>query len=146
MLSIAYSGFQFLSFEFLTKETHKFLHGSDNNIDKKNMLGLKHYAGLGSPNDPKTYTKLYEPEGKIIEHLLCGAVAGCFSTVASFPLDVIRTRIISQGNPKVYKNSWDAFQKIRKLEGHRGFYKGIDFLFDCTLDQLFNICFFQHFI
>lgn len=146
VLSIVYGVAQFLSFELLTKFTHNYFHKIDySKIEKKNMFDLKHHTGLGHPeHNPKTYTKLHEPEDKIIEHLLCGSIAGCVGTgmknylnvnltvlliqfnfaVTSFPLDVVRTRLISQGNPKVYKGVSDAVIKVYKLEGVRGYYKG----------------------
>lgn len=128
VLSIVYGTTQFSSFELLTKFTYKFFHGIEHsNMEKKNMHDLKHHTGLGHPeHHPKTYSKLHEPEAsKIIEHLLCGSVAGCVGTVTSFPLDVVRTRLISQGNPKVYHSMWDAVTKIYTREGVRGYYKGV---------------------
>lgn len=32
---------------------------------------------------------------------LCGAMAGLCASLASFPLDTVRTRLIAQGYPKV---------------------------------------------
>jgi solute carrier family 25 thiamine pyrophosphate transporter 19 len=34
-------------------------------------------------------------------HFVCGGVAGTLATVLSFPSDVVRTRIVAQGEPKV---------------------------------------------
>lgn len=126
VLSIVYGTTQFSSFELLTKITYKFLHGIEHSkLEKKNMHDLKHHTGLGHPeHHPKTYSKLHEPEGRVGEHLFCGSVAGCVGTVTSFPLDVVRTRLISQGNPKVYRSMWDAISKIYIREGIRGYYKG----------------------
>lgn len=31
----------------------------------------------------------------------CGAVAGCAATTLSYPFDVVRTRLVGQGEPKV---------------------------------------------
>ena len=125
-MSIVYGTAQFSSFELLTRLTYKYFHGIDNNsYEKKSLHDTKNHTGLGHPeHHPKTYTKLHEPEDKIIEHLLCGSIAGCVGTVTSFPLDVVRTRLISQGNPKVYKHMSDAVIKIYQLEGIRGYYKG----------------------
>lgn len=125
-LSILYGTAQFSSFELLTKLTYKFFHGIENKTVKKSMHDLKNHTGLGHPeHHPKTYTKLHEPEDQIFEHLICGSIAGCVGTITSFPLDVVRTRLISQGNPKVYRGMKDAVIKIYKLEGFRGYYKGL---------------------
>lgn len=127
VLSILYGTAQFSSFELLTRLTYKFFHGpiEIKSREKKSMHDPKHHTGLGHPeHHPKTFTKLHEPEDQILEHLICGSMAGCFGTITSFPLDVVRTRLISQGNPKVYRSMGDAIVKIYKLEGVRGYYKG----------------------
>lgn len=36
-----------------------------------------------------------------LSHGVCGAVAGLFATITSFPFDIVRTRLIAQGYPKV---------------------------------------------
>jgi len=56
---------------------------------------------------------------------LCGASAGCAATICSMPFDVIRTRLIAQGNTKMYKGSLHAFFKIGRMEGPRGFFSGL---------------------
>lgn len=38
-----------------------------------------------------------------IMHFVCGGVAGVFSSIISFPFDVVRTRLVAQGEPKVSK-------------------------------------------
>jgi len=34
-------------------------------------------------------------------HFVCGGLSGCLATLASQPFDVIRTRFVAQGQPKV---------------------------------------------
>ena len=36
-----------------------------------------------------------------VVHFVCGGMAGCVATIVSFPLDVLRTRLVAQGEPKV---------------------------------------------
>ena len=36
-----------------------------------------------------------------VTHFVCGGTAGCLATLASQPFDVIRTRFVAQGSPKV---------------------------------------------
>ena len=38
---------------------------------------------------------------KPVYFFVCGGVAGCVATVASLPTDVLRTRLVGQGEPKV---------------------------------------------
>ena len=40
-----------------------------------------------------------EPSVKL--HFVCGAASGVAATVTTLPLDVVRTRLVAQGEPKV---------------------------------------------
>ncbi|XP_044255563.1 mitochondrial thiamine pyrophosphate carrier [Tribolium madens] len=56
----------------------------------------------------------------------CGALAGCYATLASFPFDVVRTRLVAQSeNHKVYSGILQAFTSILKNEGFFVLYRGI---------------------
>ncbi|MQM00567.1 hypothetical protein Taro_033310 [Colocasia esculenta] len=54
-----------------------------------------------------------------------GALAGCAATVGSYPFDLVRTILASQGEPKVYSNMRSAFVDIFKNRGIRGLYAGL---------------------
>ncbi|KAG6431197.1 hypothetical protein SASPL_109274 [Salvia splendens] len=54
-----------------------------------------------------------------------GALAGCAATVGSYPFDLIRTLLASQGEPKVYPNMRAAFSDILIKRGFRGLYAGL---------------------
>ncbi|XP_013398092.1 mitochondrial thiamine pyrophosphate carrier [Lingula anatina] len=95
VLSVTYGGVQFVSFEFFTKEVWNEL--------------------------PSTLTTDYRP----ITHFMCGGLAGCISTLFCQPADVVRTRLIGQGEPKFYKTSWHAFSTLYAKEGFLAFYKGL---------------------
>ncbi|CAD5208460.1 unnamed protein product [Bursaphelenchus xylophilus] len=56
---------------------------------------------------------------------ICGALAGCAAMTSAMPLDVIRTRLVAQGKPKVYHSTLDAAVKIWKSEKIPGFFRGI---------------------
>jgi len=56
---------------------------------------------------------------------LCGSVAGCCAMTAAMPLDVIRTRLVAQGEPKVYRSTLHAAQKIWRYEKVPGFFRGV---------------------
>lgn len=69
----------------------------------------------------------YETEGKKLKpkyHFLCGGLAAGLTVFTSQPLDVIRTRLVAQGEPRIYKNMTDAAKQIWLHEGFRGLYKG----------------------
>jgi solute carrier family 25 S-adenosylmethionine transporter 26 len=46
-----------------------------------------------------------------------GAIAGAVTGVATTPLDVVKTRLMTQGTSQRYKNVVDCFSKIIKEEG-----------------------------
>ncbi|KAG8079000.1 hypothetical protein GUJ93_ZPchr0007g6267 [Zizania palustris] len=54
-----------------------------------------------------------------------GAIAGCAATVGSYPFDLLRTILASQGEPKVYPDMRSAFVDIIKTRGVRGLYAGL---------------------
>ncbi|XP_069692155.1 mitochondrial thiamine pyrophosphate carrier-like isoform X2 [Periplaneta americana] len=95
VLSVLYGVVQFVSFEMLTKQS---------------WLLFPH---------------LREDSYRPMVHFVCGGVAGSFATLFSFPPDVVRTRLIAQGEPKVYKNIFQAVNLIYTKEGPRAFFKGL---------------------
>ncbi|KAI8002614.1 Mitochondrial thiamine diphosphate carrier 2 [Camellia lanceoleosa] len=56
---------------------------------------------------------------------ISGALAGCAATVGSYPFDLLRTILASQGEPKVYPTMRSAFVDIIKTRGFRGLYAGL---------------------
>ncbi|CAJ2653893.1 mitochondrial thiamine diphosphate carrier 2-like isoform X2 [Trifolium pratense] len=54
-----------------------------------------------------------------------GAAAGCAATVGSYPFDLLRTILASQGEPKVYPNMRAAFMDIIHTRGFQGMYAGL---------------------
>lgn len=56
---------------------------------------------------------------------LAGSVAGIAATVGSYPFDLVRTVLASQGEPKVYSGMRSAFAGIVKAKGISGLYSGL---------------------
>ncbi|ONM34813.1 thiamine diphosphate carrier protein2 [Zea mays] len=54
-----------------------------------------------------------------------GALAGCAATIGSYPFDLLRTILASQGEPKIYPNMRSAFVDIIKTRGVQGLYSGL---------------------
>ena len=52
-----------------------------------------------------------------------GAGAGAFTGVATTPLDVVKTRLMTQGRKGTYKGVLDCFQKIIADEGSSALFK-----------------------
>ncbi|KFD69514.1 hypothetical protein M514_08823, partial [Trichuris suis] len=95
-LSIVFTLVQFVSYEFLTEQSYRHI---------PSVIGQETYDQL-----PMNF--------------LCGATAGTLATVASLPLDVVRTRLVAQGEPKFYKHSRHAAYSILRSDGFRGLYRG----------------------
>ena len=58
-------------------------------------------------------------------HMFCGSLAGTAGIIAAHPFDTVRTRLVGQGEPKLYTGQVDAIRSIFKYEGVRGFYRGL---------------------
>ncbi|QCE13254.1 mitochondrial thiamine diphosphate carrier 2-like isoform X1 [Vigna unguiculata] len=56
---------------------------------------------------------------------MSGAIAGSAATVGSYPFDLLRTILASQGEPKVYPNMRTAFVDIVQTRGFQGLYAGL---------------------
>ncbi|KAL3626508.1 hypothetical protein CASFOL_030057 [Castilleja foliolosa] len=56
---------------------------------------------------------------------ISGAFAGCAATVGSYPFDLLRTILASQGEPKVYPSMRSALVDILQTRGYRGLYAGL---------------------
>ncbi|KAL2534630.1 Mitochondrial substrate carrier family protein [Abeliophyllum distichum] len=56
---------------------------------------------------------------------ISGALAGCAATVGSYPFDLLRTILASQGEPKVYPSMRSAFVHIIETRGIQGLYAGL---------------------
>ena len=57
-----------------------------------------------------------------------GAFSGAFGATAVYPLNLLRTRMQSQGtaiHPQTYNSMWDVTVKTYKGEGFRGFFRGV---------------------
>ncbi|CAH2044683.1 unnamed protein product [Thlaspi arvense] len=54
-----------------------------------------------------------------------GALAGCAATLGSYPFDLLRTILASQGEPKVYPTMRSAFVDIMRSRGVKGLYNGL---------------------
>ncbi|XP_015927484.1 mitochondrial thiamine pyrophosphate carrier [Parasteatoda tepidariorum] len=94
-LSTTYGALQFVTFEILTQQ-------AESNLPEK----LQHDA-------------------KTLINFSCGALAGCVATTGSLPFDVLRTRLVAQGEPKTYRNIFHAAKTMYCTEGFFSFYKGL---------------------
>lgn len=104
------------------------------------------YAGYGATlvmNVPFTavYFSGYEAAKKAIldwrgieeqefsagSHCLAGAIAGAGAAAATNPLDVVKTRLQTQGEvgARRYRGVWDALRSIRVEEGWGGLMRGV---------------------
>nr|GMC94227.1 mitochondrial substrate carrier family protein B-like [Ipomoea batatas] len=57
--------------------------------------------------------------------LVGGGLAGITAAAATYPLDLVRTRLAAQTSVIYYRGIWHALRTIRREEGARGLYKGL---------------------
>lgn len=65
-------------------------------------------------------------------HLIASTTAGAMSTLATAPVDMVKTRLMLQRESKTvgaYKNGLHCFYQVLRTEGLRGLYKGAFALF-----------------
>ncbi|XP_074599167.1 mitochondrial thiamine pyrophosphate carrier-like [Brevipalpus obovatus] len=75
----------------------------------------------------KSINQIRPPQGeseKFLVNFNCGALAGGLATFASMPLDVIRTRLVGQSEPRTIHNFRHGFRYIFEKEKVYGFYRG----------------------
>ncbi|XP_055945712.1 mitochondrial thiamine pyrophosphate carrier-like [Argiope bruennichi] len=94
-LSTTYGALQFTAFEMLT-----------------------HQASEHLPEN-------FKSKGKPLINFACGALAGGIATTGSFPFDVMRTRLVAQGEPKIYRSIVHAVVTMLRTEGPLSFWKGL---------------------
>ncbi|XP_024028150.1 mitochondrial substrate carrier family protein B [Morus notabilis] len=58
-------------------------------------------------------------------HFVGGGMAGITAASATYPLDLVRTRLAAQRNVIYYRGIWHAFDTICREEGFLGLYKGL---------------------
>lgn len=71
------------------------------------------------------WPSLVENENKkFMANFICGGIGASLTIVTNQPIDTIRTRLVTQGEPRVYKGIMDAVKKIYINEGIVGYYRG----------------------
>ena len=73
----------------------------------------------------QSVTKLGCKANSPVTHLSCGSLAGMLAIIAAHPFDTLRTRMVGQGEPKLYRNQLHACQLILRNEGMSGLYRGL---------------------
>lgn len=58
-------------------------------------------------------------------HFVGGGMAGITAASATYPLDLVRTRLAAQRNTVYYRGIWHTFHTICQEEGFLGLYKGL---------------------
>jgi len=58
--------------------------------------------------------------------VIFGALSGLVASVTVYPLDLLRTRMAVQSEPRLYTGLVDAVRTIWRKEGLRGFYAGLE--------------------
>jgi solute carrier family 25 thiamine pyrophosphate transporter 19 len=92
--------------------------------------GLSAVYGLVQFSTFEFFSRQFSTIGHLSEYrkttdFMAGAVAGFTAMTAAMPLDVIRTRLVAQGEPKVYRSLSHAAVKIWRYEKVPGLFRGI---------------------
>lgn len=66
-----------------------------------------------------------ENMGGVIVSALCGSFAGGCAGIATVPLDVVKTRLMTQGTSKTYTSAMDCATKILQHEGPGALFTGM---------------------
>lgn len=61
----------------------------------------------------------------VFVHFTGGGLAGITAASATYPLDLVRTRLAAQRNTMYYRGIWHSFSTICRDEGFFGLYKGL---------------------
>lgn len=61
----------------------------------------------------------------VFVHFVCGGSAGLTAAAATYPLDLVRTRLAAQRNSIYYRGIWHTIHTICRDEGFVGLYKGL---------------------
>ncbi|ELT96754.1 hypothetical protein CAPTEDRAFT_101463 [Capitella teleta] len=116
-LSVTYGIVQFSSFETMTRVIYENLPG------------------------------YFSSEIKVFTHFVCGGFSGVAATIFAQPFDVIRTRVVAQGEPKIYKNMLHAALVMVTRESPRSLYKGLmPTLLQIAPQNGFNFAFYSMFV
>lgn len=88
------------------------------------IYGVSQFSSYEHLNHLLRKFKTFE-EHQNVRNFSCGALSGTVATVITLPLDVVRTRLISQDPNRGYKNSVQGLKLIYGLEGVKGMYRGL---------------------
>lgn len=61
----------------------------------------------------------------VFVHFVGGGLSGITAASATYPLDLVRTRLAAQTNTTYYRGIWHAIHTICRDEGYLGLYKGL---------------------
>ncbi|EGD83560.1 hypothetical protein PTSG_04165 [Salpingoeca rosetta] len=64
-------------------------------------------------------------EGDVRANFVAGSAAATVATVCTYPLDIVRTRMVSQGEPKVYRHVLHSLTSMIQHEGIGSLYRGL---------------------
>ena len=85
---------------------------------------------FGNQRRSSTHDRSEEPARRrdtrrVAVDTMCGGLAGGLATGATYPFDLIRTRLSAQPEPKVYRGMLHAGRQIVLQEGVLGLYQGL---------------------
>ncbi|XP_055609557.1 mitochondrial thiamine pyrophosphate carrier-like [Uranotaenia lowii] len=88
------------------------------------IYGVSQFSSYEHGNQLLRKIETFE-EHHNVRNFICGALSGTVATLITLPLDVVRTRLISQDPHRGYKNSVQGLRMIFRQEGFKGLYRGV---------------------
>ncbi|XP_010517067.1 PREDICTED: mitochondrial substrate carrier family protein B isoform X2 [Camelina sativa] len=89
-----------------------------------NFYAYEEYNKFFNSN-PVVQSFIGNRSGNPIVHFVSGGLAGITAASATYPLDLVRTRLAAQKNAMYYQGIGHAFRTICRDEGLLGLYKGL---------------------
>jgi solute carrier family 25 (mitochondrial phosphate transporter), member 23/24/25/41 len=113
-----YSAINFFVYENMLKILKQ--NESDSFSKEKTLTGTQLSRRLSLVNRTESYNSTASIK------FLAGSIAGCSACAACYPLDLVRTRLTTEFEGREhYRGMVDAFRKIYRTEGWKGFYSGL---------------------
>ncbi|OQR70831.1 mitochondrial thiamine pyrophosphate carrier-like [Tropilaelaps mercedesae] len=82
------------------------------------------YGGVQFYGFEYAKNSLYPDKNDLMSNFICGAIGGGTAMSVTHPLDVLRTRLVAQGEPRTYSGIFNAIATMQRREGFGAFYKG----------------------
>lgn len=128
LLSITYTAVQFSSFNMFEKLIDQSINPNGESTSPKGQRINPNSESINSNSEsirPKSESIKKPVKSQPLNYLISGSLAGMTAAFVSHPFDTVRTRLVGQGEPKVYKSMTAAFSSMVRKEGMTSLFRGL---------------------